>query len=92
MTFLNGGPAQKLTPAFSFSIACETQEEIDHYWAKLGNGGKELGCGWIEDKFGLCWQVVPTGINELVSTPAGMKAMMAMTKFDIAALKAAAAK
>jgi predicted 3-demethylubiquinone-9 3-methyltransferase (glyoxalase superfamily) len=92
MTFLNGGPAHQLTEAFSFSIACETQEEIDSYWAKLGEGGKELGCGWIKDKFGLCWQVVPVGINELVETPEGMRAMMTMMKFDIAVLKAAGKK
>jgi len=90
MTFLNGGPAHQLTEAFSFSIRCETQEEIDAYWAKLGDGGKELGCGWIKDKFGLCWQVVPAGFQEWIRRPAGMRAMMKMMKFDIATLKAAA--
>ena len=66
------------------------QEWIDAYWAKLGDGGKELGCGWIKDKFGLCWQVVPAGFQEWIRRPAGMRAMMKMMKFDIATLKAAA--
>jgi predicted 3-demethylubiquinone-9 3-methyltransferase (glyoxalase superfamily) len=90
VTFLNGGPAHQLTEAFSFTVHCETQAEIDDYWSKLGDGGMELGCGWLRDKFGLCWQIVPVKIYELVSNPAGMRAMMGMKKFDIAALKAAA--
>ena len=89
-TFLNGGPAHQLSEAFSFTVRCETQAEIDEYWSKLGDGGAELGCGWLKDKFGLCWQIVPVGIYELVSNPAGMRAMMGMKKFDIAALEAAA--
>ena len=90
VTFLNGGPAHQLSEAFSFTVHCETQAEIDDYWQKLLDGGMELGCGWLKDKFGLCWQIVPVGIYELVSNPAGMRAMMGMKKFDIAALEAAA--
>jgi predicted 3-demethylubiquinone-9 3-methyltransferase (glyoxalase superfamily) len=92
VTFMNGGPAQKLTEAFSFSVVCDTQEEIDSYWAVLGDGGKELGCGWMKDKFGLCWQIVPRKIVEYVSTPGGMRAMMQMMKMDIAKLEKAASE
>ncbi len=88
MTFMNGGPSQKLTEAFSFSLACRDQAEIDDYWEKLE--GTPLACGWIKDKFGLCWQVVPENIAELVSHPASMKAMMSMIKLDVAVLEAAA--
>ena len=92
VTFLNGGPAQQLTEAFSFTVRCETQAEIDSYWSKLGDGGKELGCGWIKDKFGLCWQIVPRKIIEYVSKPAGMRAMMPMMKLDMATLERATAE
>jgi predicted 3-demethylubiquinone-9 3-methyltransferase (glyoxalase superfamily) len=92
VSFLNGGPAHQLSEAFSFTVQCETQAEIDSYWSKFGAGGTELGCGWIKDKFGMCWQIVPVGIYELVSNPAGMRAMMAMKKFDIAALEQAASQ
>jgi len=90
MTFLNGGPAHKLTEAFSFSVECETQAEIDAFWERFGDGGTELACGWIKDRFGLCWQIVPKGLGELIKKPAGMRAMMSMVKFDLAKLKAAA--
>jgi predicted 3-demethylubiquinone-9 3-methyltransferase (glyoxalase superfamily) len=90
VTFLNGGPAFQLNPAFSFSVACETQQEIDRYWDALSAGGKEMQCGWLTDKFGVCWQIVPANIAELIRTPKGMAAMMAMVKFDIAALEQAA--
>lgn len=90
MTFLNGGPAHQLSEAFSFSVSCETQAEIDGYWSKLGCGGTELGCGWLKDKFGLCWQIVPSKIGELLSHPAAMQAMMPMKKLDIATLEQAA--
>jgi len=90
VTFINGGPAHQLTEAFSFSVVCDSQEEIDSYWAVLGEVGKELGCGWIKDKFGLCWQIVPRKIVEYVSTPGGMRAMMPMMKLDIATLERAA--
>lgn len=91
MTFLNGGSTYALTPAFSYSVACKDQAEIDRYWEKLlEGGGKPMACGWLTDKFGLCWQIVPENIGELVKHPKGMAAMMTMVKFDIAALEAAA--
>jgi predicted 3-demethylubiquinone-9 3-methyltransferase (glyoxalase superfamily) len=91
MTFLNGGPAHKLNEAFSFSVSCESQAEIDGYWEKfLEAGGTEMACGWLRDHFGLCWQIVPANIGELLSHPKAMQAMMGMTKFDIAALEQAA--
>jgi predicted 3-demethylubiquinone-9 3-methyltransferase (glyoxalase superfamily) len=92
VTFLNGGPAHKLSEAFSFAVRCEAQAEIDSYWSKLGDGGKELGCGWLKDKFGLCWQIVPSRITELVGNPQAMRAMMAMMKLDIAVLEDAASQ
>ena len=92
MTFLNGGPAYKLTQAFSFSVLCDTQEEIDHYWALLTDGGSEIACGWLTDKFGLSWQIVPRGLVDWLRHPAAMRAMMKMVKFDIATLKQAAAE
>jgi predicted 3-demethylubiquinone-9 3-methyltransferase (glyoxalase superfamily) len=91
MTFMNGGPHHALTPAFSWFIRCDSQQEIDTYWDKLmEGGGKPMACGWLTDRFGLCWQVVPRNIGELVSKPKGMEAMMKMIKFDIATLEAAA--
>lgn len=92
MTFLNGGPVHALTPAFSYSVACKDQAEIDMYWEKLVDGGKPLACGWLTDKFGLCWQIVPERIGELLRHPKAMAAMMGMVKFDIAALEAAASE
>jgi len=88
-TALNGGPAFKFNKAISFFVHCETQEEIDRYWAKLTEGGTEIECGWLEDKFGLAWQIVPTRIMELIGNPKGMAAMMTMKKLDIAALEQA---
>lgn len=90
MTFLNGGPAWSLTPAFSYSVACRDQEELDHYWNKLLDGGSPMACGWLTDKFGLCWQIVPENIGELLQHPKAMAAMMEMVKFDITRLEAAA--
>jgi predicted 3-demethylubiquinone-9 3-methyltransferase (glyoxalase superfamily) len=92
VTFLNGGPMHQLSEAFSFTVRCETQEEIADYWEKLGDGGTELGCGWLKDKFGLCWQIVPVKLYEVLRHPAAMRAMMTMKKFDIAALKEAASQ
>jgi predicted 3-demethylubiquinone-9 3-methyltransferase (glyoxalase superfamily) len=87
---LNGGPNFKFTEAISFVIRCEDQEEIDYYWSKLtADGGKEVQCGWLKDKFGLSWQVVPSRIGELVRSPKGMEAMMKMTKLNIAELEKA---
>ena len=64
---LNGGPQFKFSEAISFQIHCKTQDEIDHYWSKLGEGGQEGPCGWLKDKFGLSWQVVPTALTEMLS-------------------------
>ena len=90
-TALNGGPLMKFSGAVSFVITCDTQEEIDHYWEKLCEGGEAGQCGWINrDKFGLTWQVVPSDLPSLISNHKGMQAMLGMTKLDIAALKAAA--
>jgi predicted 3-demethylubiquinone-9 3-methyltransferase (glyoxalase superfamily) len=92
---LNGGPHFKFTEAISFVVNCQTQEEVDVYWEKLSADGGEVQCGWVKDKFGLSWQVVPTVMLEYLSDPdpekAGrvMKAMLKMTKLDIATLKAA---
>jgi len=87
---LNGGPQFRFNEATSFVIHCRDQDEIDHYWSKLtGDGGEESMCGWLKDKYGLSWQVVPKGLGEMLSSPAAVQAMMKMRKFDIAALKAA---
>jgi predicted 3-demethylubiquinone-9 3-methyltransferase (glyoxalase superfamily) len=71
-------------------VRCDSQQEIDHYWSKLTAGGEEIACGWLKDKFGLSWQVVPAQILDWVKHPAAMQAMMKMKKFDIAELKRAA--
>lgn len=93
---LNGGPQYKFTEAVSFQVPCKDQAEIDHYWTKLTEGGGQPGpCGWLKDRFGLSWQIVPANMPELIGGPdpakAGraMQAMMQMSKLDIAALKAA---
>jgi predicted 3-demethylubiquinone-9 3-methyltransferase (glyoxalase superfamily) len=96
-TALNGGPVFKFNEAISFQINCETQEEVDHYWNSLSEGGDERAqqCGWLKDKFGLSWQVVPTVLSRLLKDPdpakAGraMQAMLQMKKFDIERLKRA---
>jgi predicted 3-demethylubiquinone-9 3-methyltransferase (glyoxalase superfamily) len=90
-TALNGGPTFTFNEAVSLTVRCDTQEEIDYYWEKLSSGGKEIQCGWLKDKYGLCWQIVPTCLPGLIKTANGMKAMMTMVKFDIAALERAAA-
>lgn len=89
-TALNGGPAYKFNEAVSFVVHCETQEEIDCYWSRLTAGGQEIQCGWLRDKFGLCWQVVPNNLSELLSHSKAIQAMMKMKKFDIAELELAA--
>jgi predicted 3-demethylubiquinone-9 3-methyltransferase (glyoxalase superfamily) len=94
-TALNGGPIFKFSPAISFVVHCETQAEVDHYWDKLSADGKEGQCAWLEDKFGVSWQIVPNALVELLGNPepakAGrvMQAMLQMTKIDIAALRRA---
>ena len=90
MVFLNGGPAQQLNPAFSFFVRCDSQEEIDSYWGRLIEGGKPIACGWLTDRFGLCWQIVPRRIGELIRHPKAMQAMMGMIKLDLQKLEAAA--
>ena len=90
VTFLNGGPGHPPTDAFSFFIRCETQAEIDDYWCKLTDGGSEGACGWLKDRFGVSWQVVPVHIMDLIRSPAAMQAMMTMKKLDIADLEKAA--
>lgn len=88
---LNGGPHFKFNEAVSFVIRCESQQQIDHYWDALTtNGGQESQCGWLKDKFGLSWQVVPTRLGELLRTPKAMQAMMQMKKLVIADLEYAA--
>jgi predicted 3-demethylubiquinone-9 3-methyltransferase (glyoxalase superfamily) len=92
---LNGGPHFKFTEAISFVVNCQTQEEVDEYWEKLSAGGTVIECGWLKDKFGLSWQIVPTLLPELLGDPNPqktqrvMKAMLAMKKLDISALKQA---
>ena len=90
ITLLNGGPMYQLTPAFSFFVRCDSQQEIDSYWDKLLDGGKPMACGWLTDRFGLSWQIVPRNIGELIRHPKAMQAMMAMIKLDLPTLEAAA--
>ena len=94
---INGGPNFKFDEAVSFEIRCEGQDEVDYYWDRLREGGGEEGpCGWLKDRFGLSWQVVPTGMEEMFADPdperaqRAMQAMLEMKKLDIAALRAAA--
>ncbi len=89
-TALNGGPLFKFTEAISFLVRCDTQQEVDEYWAKLTPGGSEIQCGWLKDKFGLSWQIVPARLSDLIKHPKAMQAMMKMTKLDIAELERAA--
>jgi len=92
---LNGGPIFKFTEAISFVVNCKTQAEVDHFWKKLSTGGKEIQCGWLVDKYGVSWQIVPKALVEMLrDEDAGrsgrvMKAMFQMKKIDIAGLKAA---
>ena len=95
---VNGGPIFNFSPAISFAIACEDQAEVDYFWERLSEGGKTGQCGWLTDRFGLSWQVVPTVLRELLSASDPDTArrvtevMLPMTKLDIAALQAAAEK
>jgi predicted 3-demethylubiquinone-9 3-methyltransferase (glyoxalase superfamily) len=96
-TALNGGPHFKFNEAVSFQVNCETQEEVDYYWEKLGAGGDEKAqqCGWLKDKYGVSWQVVPTALSALINNPdleksrRAMEAMLRMKKIDIDQLRRA---
>ncbi len=88
-TALNGGPRFKFTEAVSFFVRCDSQAEVDEYWSKLTAGGSESMCGWLKDKFGLSWQIVPTRLPELLKHPKAMQAMLKMKKLDIAELERA---
>ncbi len=95
---LNGGPEFTFDEAISFQVSCETQEEVDAFWSKLSEGGEEGPCGWLKDKFGLSWQVVPTALPKLLGDPDReksqrvMDAMLSMKKIEIADLERAAAR
>jgi predicted 3-demethylubiquinone-9 3-methyltransferase (glyoxalase superfamily) len=88
-TAINGGPMYKFTEAVSFVVRCDSQEEVDYYWSKLSAGGTEIQCGWLKDKFGLFWQIVPARLPELIRSPKAIEAMMRMKKLDIAELERA---
>ncbi|MBW3604505.1 MAG: VOC family protein [Actinobacteria bacterium] len=93
---INGGPQFTFDEAVSFQITCETQEEVDYYWERLTEGGQESQCGWLKDRYGLSWQVVPAGMEDALSdadpqrAQRAMQAMLGMTKLDLAALRRAA--
>lgn len=95
-TAINGGPRFPFTPAVSLLVECADQEEVDRYWAALTDGGEEVRCGWLQDRYGLSWQIVPEGMAELLADPdparaeRAMAAMLQMVKLDLAALRAAA--
>ncbi len=92
---LNGGPEFKFTEAVSFSVDCDTQEEVDEFWEKLSEGGEEGQCGWLKDRYGLSWQINPHVLGEMLDDPDPLKsrrvmdAMLAMRKIDIAGLRQA---
>ncbi len=92
----DGGPEFTFDEAVSLLINCADQEEVDHYWTKLSDGGEEGPCGWLKDRYGLSWQVIPVALGELLSDPdedrarRAMKAMLGMKKIDVAAIQAAA--
>ncbi len=94
-TALNGGPLFKFTEAISFVVNCETQEEVDHFWEKLATGGQEVQCGWLKDRFGVSWQVVPTVLAEMLQdrdrekSRRVMAALLQMKRINIEALKKA---
>lgn len=92
---LNGGPQHTFNEAVSIVVPCADQAEVDYYWNSLGDSGQEIACGWLKDKYGLCWQIVPTRFFEMIADPDSQKAaratqaMLGMTKFDVAALEKA---
>jgi len=79
---LNAGPSYKFTPAISFVVNCESQEEVDYYWEKLAEGGKEVQCGWLEDKFGLSWQITPIILGQLLRDKDPVKSQRVMKAID----------
>jgi predicted 3-demethylubiquinone-9 3-methyltransferase (glyoxalase superfamily) len=93
---INGGPEFTFSPAVSLQVDCADQDEVDHYWARLTDGGTEVQCGWLTDRFGVSWQVVPVGMGDLFADAdperarRAMEAMLGMKKLDVAALRAAA--
>ena len=93
---INGGPQFTFSEAVSFQVDCADQDEVDYFWEKLGDGGEEGPCGWLKDRYGLSWQVVPQGMDELFSDPdpqrvyRAFQAMLKMSKLDVAAIRAAA--
>ena len=87
---INGGPMFTFTEAISFVIRCDSQAEVDDYWQKLSAGGGEGQCGWLKDRFGLSWQIVPARLPDLIKRPKAMEAMLKMKKLDIAELERAA--
>jgi predicted 3-demethylubiquinone-9 3-methyltransferase (glyoxalase superfamily) len=95
-TAINGGPEFTFDEAISLLVNCADQDEVDHYWDKLSEGGEEGQCGWLKDRFGLSWQVIPPGMGEVLGDPdperanRAMQAMLGMTKLDLAAMRAAA--
>jgi predicted 3-demethylubiquinone-9 3-methyltransferase (glyoxalase superfamily) len=95
-TAINGGPEFTFDEAISLLINCADQDEVDYYWSKLSEGGEEGPCGWLKDRYGLSWQVIPVGMNDLINDPdrdradRAMAAMLQMKKIDLAALQAAA--
>jgi predicted 3-demethylubiquinone-9 3-methyltransferase (glyoxalase superfamily) len=96
MTLLNGGPVFRPTEAFSLSVSCEDQAEVDRYWAALTDGGEESQCGWLKDRYGFSWQIVPRALPEVIGQPdrakakRAMEAMFQMKKLDIGKLREAA--
>jgi predicted 3-demethylubiquinone-9 3-methyltransferase (glyoxalase superfamily) len=92
---LNGGPLYTFNEAVSLTIPCADQDEVDYYWSRLSAGGQEVACGWLKDRYGLFWQVVPTVLTEMITDPdpekarRAFEAMLTMTKLDIAALQKA---
>ena len=92
---LNGGPEHKFTEAVSIVVRCADQAEVDYYWDRLSDGGREVACGWLTDRYGLSWQIVPAAFFDMIADPDQdvvtrvMRAMFTMTKFDLAALEQA---
>jgi predicted 3-demethylubiquinone-9 3-methyltransferase (glyoxalase superfamily) len=94
-TALNGGPHYTFSPAISFFVDCETQDEVDELWEKLSEGGQEEQCGWLRDKYGISWQIIPSGLTEMLhsdqseKSQKAMQAMLQMVKIDIEKIKLA---